>query len=485
MDQEIIVAMKGHPCTGKSTLAELIADELKCTPIKLDDVRSCITMLQQQQPLGDAQESLNNLSFEIICQTALIQLRSGLSVVLDSPLLHRAHLDRLLELSTTTKLPLVIVECIPRDRVQWKLRLEKQQQQQEEVVNGGGGGGDGATCCWYRPSTTWDDLQRQLNTFIDYEVGEGEIRKLTVDTTSHFKPKVSHAVSRLSLCKLSHCVDLTQWVRDGFDGLEGEEDWKENKVSKQEEEQRRTNHVHRLTTISNINEETINNKGVTSCCRKCQQEIITGEEGPCPTTYYKCANCDVVLHKSCAETPNKEELKPFHCLPFRDPSSLEYSFPEKYSCHFHSDADNGGFSYDCPECLFESHLRCALLPSVLYFHELHHGPLFFAIFPARHDMTFYCQACGHEGKDAFYMCNDCPLIMHVNCALLPPTLKYQRHQHTLTLTCPPQLDDSEMEYICDTCENGRDPNRWVYECLECGVYTSHLNCVAPVKLNLP
>ncbi|KAL7210681.1 hypothetical protein ACSBR1_032108 [Camellia fascicularis] len=480
MDQKIIVAMKGHPCTGKSTLAEFIADELKCIPIKLDDVRSCITMLQQQQqPLEDAEETLNNLSFEIICQTALTQLRSGLSVVLDSPLLHRAHLDRLLELSTSTNLPLVIVECIPRDRVQWKLRLEKQQQQQqEEVVDGGG-----ATCYWYRPSTTWDDLQRRLKTFIDYEVGEGEIRKLVVDTTSHFKKKVSHAVSRLSLCKLSHCVDLTQWVRDGFDGLEGEEDWKEGEAGKQEEERRPPNHVHRLT-ISN--EETINNRAVT-CCRKCQQEIITGEEGLSPTTYYKCANCDLVLHKSCAETPNKEELKPFHCLPFRDPSSLEYSFSQTYSCHFHSDAENGGFSYDCPECLFESHLRCAMLPSVLHFHDkLHKGPLFFAIFPARHDRTFHCQACGHEGKDAFYMCNDCPLIMHVNCALLPPTLKYQRHRHTLTLTRPLQVqEDSETEYICDTCENGRDPYRWVYECLECSVYTCHLNCVVPVKLNLP
>ncbi|KAL7181103.1 hypothetical protein ACSBR1_040044 [Camellia fascicularis] len=84
----------------------------------------------------------------------------------------------------------------------------------------------------------------------DYEVGEGEIRKLVVDTTSHFEKKVSPVVSRLSLCKLSHCVDLTQWVRDGFDGLEGEEDWKEGEDCKQEEEKRPPNHVHRLT-ISN------------------------------------------------------------------------------------------------------------------------------------------------------------------------------------------------------------------------------------------
>ncbi|KAL7181102.1 hypothetical protein ACSBR1_040043 [Camellia fascicularis] len=114
MDQKIILAMKGHPCAGKSTLAEFIANELQCIPIKLDNVRSCIIMLQQQQqqPLEDAEEILNNLSFEIICQTALTQLRSGLSVVLDSPPLHHAHLDWLLELSTSTNLPLVIVECI-------------------------------------------------------------------------------------------------------------------------------------------------------------------------------------------------------------------------------------------------------------------------------------------------------------------------------------------------------------------------------------
>ncbi|KAL7160988.1 hypothetical protein ACSBR2_041604 [Camellia fascicularis] len=103
------------------------------------------------------------------------------------------------------------------------------------------------------------------------------------------------------------------------------------KCEQQKDEQ--SIHLHHLS--EEIKDEDDNDNNVT--CRKCQK-LISGH--PC-RTYYKCTQCDLILHKSCAKKPHKEELEPFNCLHFLDPSSLEYSFLEMYSCHFHSNSDNG------------------------------------------------------------------------------------------------------------------------------------------------
>ncbi|KAL7160987.1 hypothetical protein ACSBR2_041603 [Camellia fascicularis] len=61
-------------------------------------------------------------------------------------------------------------------------------------------GFDGANS-WYMPST-WDDLKMFLEKFnksSDYDIGD--IRKLTVETTTQVNKRVSHVVSHLSICQ--------------------------------------------------------------------------------------------------------------------------------------------------------------------------------------------------------------------------------------------------------------------------------------------
>ncbi|THG05438.1 hypothetical protein TEA_011832 [Camellia sinensis var. sinensis] len=165
-ESPLIVAMKGHPGTGKSTLAQSIATSLKCPLIDKDDVRDSTYTLQLSVP----PELLNDLSYDVVWRVASTQLRLGLNVVLDSPLSRRAHLDRLLQLAADAGARLLVVECVPKDKAEWRRRLERR------------GAAEGAS--WHKPST-WRDLGRLLEAYggcSAYDVGD--VPKLVLDTTA-------------------------------------------------------------------------------------------------------------------------------------------------------------------------------------------------------------------------------------------------------------------------------------------------------------
>ncbi|KAJ6405580.1 hypothetical protein OIU84_013529 [Salix udensis] len=179
----VIIAMKGHPGTGKSTLASSLASSLKIPLIDKDDVRDCTISIQNSSP-ATASKLLNDLSYDVVWQIASTQLRLGLSVIIDSPLSRRAHLDRLVQMASSTGSLLVIVECKPLDEGVWRRRLEQR------------GRGDQAS--WHKPST-WQDLERLLEGYdgsTDYDVGD--VPKLVLDTS------VSVAVDEL----VSRVVDF-------------------------------------------------------------------------------------------------------------------------------------------------------------------------------------------------------------------------------------------------------------------------------------
>ncbi|KAG5250631.1 zinc finger MYM-type protein [Salix suchowensis] len=179
----VIIAMKGHPGTGKSTLASSLASSLKIPLIDKDDVRDCTISIQNSSP-ATASKLLNDLSYDVVWQIASTQLRLGLSVIVDSPLSRRAHLDRLVQVASSTGSLLVIVECKPLDEGVWRRRLEQR------------GRGDQAS--WHKPST-WQDLERLLEGYdgsTDYDVGD--VPKLVLDTS------VSVAVDEL----VSRVVDF-------------------------------------------------------------------------------------------------------------------------------------------------------------------------------------------------------------------------------------------------------------------------------------
>lgn len=166
----VVVAMKGHPGTGKSTLARAIAASLRCPLLDKDDVRDCtlpVDQLLRHHSGGTA--LLNDLSYQVLWRMTETQLRLGLSVVVDSPLSRRAHLDSLREAAGVAAARVVVVECRPGDEAEWRRRLEERGRSAGE---------------WHKPAT-WGDLEALLDRYgggADYDLGG--VPRLVVDTTA-------------------------------------------------------------------------------------------------------------------------------------------------------------------------------------------------------------------------------------------------------------------------------------------------------------
>ncbi|KAK4847161.1 hypothetical protein QYF36_026409 [Acer negundo] len=185
IETPMIIAMKGHPGSGKTTLARSLASTLRIPLIDKDDVRDSTFSLQNSQQYSSSSSLLNDLSYDAVFRVASTQLNLGLSVVVDSPLSCRARLDDLLRSAAPAGARLIIVECKPSDEAEWRRRLE---------TRGGSS--------WHKPST-WHDLERLLQGYggcTDYDVGD--VPKVIVDTTAPVE--LEDLVSRVLEFILSH-----------------------------------------------------------------------------------------------------------------------------------------------------------------------------------------------------------------------------------------------------------------------------------------
>ncbi|KAK8702823.1 hypothetical protein V6N13_021160 [Hibiscus sabdariffa] len=155
--------MKGHPGTGKSTLAHALASALKFPLVDKDDIRHSTFHLQRSSV---SRHHLNDLSYDAVWRVAATQLHLGLSVIIDSPLSRRTHLDRLIDLAASVGGRIVIVECRPSDEAKWRERLEGREKS------------------WHKPSS-WGELQELIKGYggcSEYDVGD--VPRMVVDTTA-------------------------------------------------------------------------------------------------------------------------------------------------------------------------------------------------------------------------------------------------------------------------------------------------------------
>ncbi|KAK1324642.1 hypothetical protein QJS10_CPA01g00783 [Acorus calamus] len=172
--QPLLVAMKGHPGTGKSTLARAISSSLHYPLLDKDDIRDSTDAVQRSLPPDLAHSLLNDLSYSALSRLAETQLGLGLpGIVVDSPLSNRARLDDLLQVARAHRARVAVVECRPGDEAEWRRRLEAR----------GEGGGEGRRG-WHKPKD-WEELRRLVEGYggrADYDA-EG-VPWLVVDTTA-------------------------------------------------------------------------------------------------------------------------------------------------------------------------------------------------------------------------------------------------------------------------------------------------------------
>lgn len=107
-----LILMKGHPGTGKSTLAQAMAVRWQWPLVDKDDAKD------HTYDLADG----NQRAYDIMWQVVERQLDIGLSVIVDSPLSHPAQYRRGGELAGRYGARLLVVETHLADAV-WRQRI--------------------------------------------------------------------------------------------------------------------------------------------------------------------------------------------------------------------------------------------------------------------------------------------------------------------------------------------------------------------------
>ncbi|THG05237.1 hypothetical protein TEA_013682 [Camellia sinensis var. sinensis] len=186
---------------------------------------------------------------------------------------------------------------------------------------------------------------------------------------------------------------------------------------------------------------------------------------------YSCAQCQIFLHKSCAELPQKY------------PSHLEHTFtlvPPPFgesssTCNFCKKPITS-YAYSCT-CEVILDVQCAFgVPIMKHKHHKHH------FFCSRFGFI-KCRACGKPVSNELvpsFNCGQvgCDSSIHAECALLPYTITHRIHRrHSLELIS--DLNISE-EFYCDVCETEVNPKLWAYHCYSCDA-SDHVDCVISRK----
>ncbi|GFY81121.1 hypothetical protein Acr_01g0009300 [Actinidia rufa] len=430
MDKErftgsVIVAMKGPPCCGKSYIARQIAKDLKYRIIEQD---ACIEALQSAVKNSTTTtknlEYLHALSLDIVLQIALKQLQLGHRLVLSSwSAYHKTGMFGDNATRTDIKKKAAFGTGQQRRRIFLWLR--------HRIRSGLTMTFQASRSWWLTPTHLYKDLE------------------------------IAMAVKYLASIQASQRMSVHQWDNDiwlndksGF--------WKvgnrEGEDAEEEEDEKDDEDFHHHHFVL-VNDGNIDDDEIT--CRGCSEPISSSNSSP---PYYKCSGseCSLSLHQACAELLNKE----FPILQI-------YSFPEKYRCNNCEYKD-----YDeCPGCLFETNLRCKILPSVIN-HNCHQHLLCIKTCPISIAYEYKCKACGDLGKHVSYHC-ECGFAIHPNCALMPRTIKHKSHRHTLVLTSSPKFSELK-EDSCNGCEEERNPNHWFYKCEKCEKrgykFVCHLYC---------
>lgn len=109
-----LIAMKGLPGSGKSTLSRAVSKHFCWPLIDKDDVRDY---------LADEIPEVGGVAYDIMFRIARRQLLQGFNVICDSPLTAPMSYDHAQAIARETQATLAVIECICSDETLWKRRI--------------------------------------------------------------------------------------------------------------------------------------------------------------------------------------------------------------------------------------------------------------------------------------------------------------------------------------------------------------------------
>jgi predicted kinase len=111
----LLVALKGMPGSGKSTLGRAVSKRLGWPIIDKDDVKDLID--------GHCDDS-GTLSYAVMFNIARRQLQQGLNVICDSPLTYLSLYEQAHRTASEAGARLVVLECVCSDEGEWRRRVD-------------------------------------------------------------------------------------------------------------------------------------------------------------------------------------------------------------------------------------------------------------------------------------------------------------------------------------------------------------------------
>ncbi|KAH1096260.1 hypothetical protein J1N35_013181 [Gossypium stocksii] len=203
--------------------------------------------------------------------------------------------------------------------------------------------------------------------------------------------------------------------------------------------------------------------------------LCLGCEKPVEGWSYGCNPCEFYLHKKCAELAPQIQhpFHPKHLLTLL-PKPL---YPRGRGLCDCCDKELGGFIYNCNDCGFDLHINCALLqPSIAanFSNSWHPHPFFF-IQNFNNEVDSDCSGCQKPISGPFYHCSDCTypkaFNLHKECAELELAPKIQHPFHPQHLLT--LLPKPPYFAGCDLC--GKAMWGIPYNCDDCK-FNLHINC---------
>ncbi|MBA2521612.1 MAG: ATP-binding protein [Chloroflexia bacterium] len=112
-----LIAMRGAPGTGKSTIARALSRHRRWPVVDKDDIKDVLDNLM---------EAAGGPSYDVMARLVRRQLLLGLDVICDSPLPGQTY-ENLVNVAEETGATLIVLECRCPDEAVWRTRVEQRQ----------------------------------------------------------------------------------------------------------------------------------------------------------------------------------------------------------------------------------------------------------------------------------------------------------------------------------------------------------------------